>query len=223
MFIIPCKFDKENPIIIDCVNAIIQHHPDAKIAVIDSDSEDRGYKNDLDSKVIFYDVHNKHYALEAYRIGFEDNKDEDFYYCMHDSLILQQNISFVEQDDLTVIRWWTCPPEPTDFDHDNGVSMSVWADEQMKVHVGYGFPEEHMGIFGPMFYCSNKVMTDLSNSGIFDILPNRKIESCTTERITGVVLTNLGYDVTKAIQGRMRELVAEYDETFVKKIHFFRM
>jgi hypothetical protein len=222
MFIIPCKFDKKNPIIFDCVNAIVNFHPNEKIVVVDSHSSDRGYKNDLHSNAIFYDVKNKHYALEAYRIGFENNKDENFFYCIHDSLVLQTNISFVEEKDLTTIRWWSCPPEPTDFDNENGVYMSGWADEQMKAHLGYGFPEEHRGLFGPMFLCSNKVMNDVYHSGIFNILPNRKIESCTTERILAIVLTNLGYDVTNAIQGSMRKLTDEYDETFVKKYHYFR-
>lgn len=221
MFIIPCKFDKENPIIFDCIKAILEYHPNELIGVIDSDSKDKGYKNDLDSRVKFYDVANRHYALEAYRIGYEENLDQNFFYCIHDSLILQKNISFVENSDLTTVRWWNYPPIPFDID-ENGFDLSIWANEQMLVHVGYRIPDRYKGVFGPMFFSSNKVMSDLKESGIFNILPKRKFESCCTERILGIVLSSLGYDVTNSLQGEGGEVYAQYDETFVKKIHLFR-
>jgi hypothetical protein len=222
MFIIPCKFDKENPIIFECVQAITDHHPGDLIAIIDSDSEDKGYQKDFDSQVKFYDVKNRHYALEAYRIGYEDNQDENFFYCIHDSLIIQSNISFVEKSDFTTVRWWKSPPSVFDID-ENGFDLSIWANEQMQMHLGYQIPSEYKGVFGPMFFCSRKVMEDFKNSGLFNIRPKRKLESCATERIVGIVSSKLGYDVTNSIQHEGTDIHnAVYDETFVKKIHLFR-
>jgi hypothetical protein len=43
------------------------------------------------------------------------------------------------------------------------------------------------------------------------------------ERIAGIVLENLGYDVTNALQGSGGEIYGNYDETYMKKIHLLRM
>jgi hypothetical protein len=222
MFIIPCKFDKNNPIIFSCIDAIKRYHPDDEICVIDSNSSDTGYKNDLDKNVIFYDVKNNFYVLEAYNIAYQDNRDKKFFYCIHDSLILQSNISFVENSNLTTIRWWNSPPVQFGSNED-GSDLSIWANEQLVTYLGYPIPSVYKGVFGPMFLCSYKVLEALERSGIFNIKPKNKYELCAMERIIGIVLTELGYDVTNSLQGEGGELFDIYDETYVKKIHLERM
>lgn len=222
MFIIPCKFDKNYPVIFECINSILNFHPEEKIVLVDSFSEDRGYFNDLDKSVEIYDAENKHYALEAYRIGYVNNQNEDFYYCIHDSLILKNNIDFVKQKELTTIRWWDCPPVPMgrgSKDED----LTIWADQQLRQHVGFGVPFSYKGIFGPMFLASQNAMKKFYQSGIFNILPNDKYQSCATERLAGIVFGSLGYDVTNSLQGPMGDFYGSYDETFVQKKHLLRM
>jgi len=222
MFVIPCKFNEKNPIIFACVEAIRKYHPGEKIFVIDSNSTDIGYRNDLDSSVFFVDAKNINYQLEAYHIAFKDNSKEDFFYCIHDSLILQRNISFVEKSDLTTVRWWSSPPVNMGWD-ESGRDLSIWANEEMEKHLGYSMPLEYKGIFGSMLFASNKVFQDLSKSGVFNILARDKYESCAVERIVGIVLSNLGYDVTNSLQGEGGDLFSVYDETFVQKIHLERL
>jgi len=221
MFVIACKFSKENPIIFECVDAIKRYHPYDSICVVDSGSEDKSYFADLDKSVIVIDANNKHFCLEAYKVAFETFPETKFFYNIHDSLILQKNISFVEQNDLTTVRYWSDPPVGIGFDYD-GSSLAEWANFEMNLHLGYSIPGEYYGVFGPMFMCRNSVMKRLIASGFFNIKPITKFHSCATERICGIVLGKLGYDVTNSIQGYGGEVFGQYDETNVKKIHLSR-
>jgi hypothetical protein len=222
LFIIPCKFDSNYPVIFECIDSIMRFHPNEKIVIVDSDSNDKSYFQDIDSSVVIYDVENRHYALEAYNIGYKNNPEEDFYYCIHDSLVLKDNIDFVKSSKLTTIRWWDSPPVPIGRDA-NDNDLSVWADSVMRESLGYGIPGIYKGVFGPMMLCQNQVMKDLSDCGFFNILPNNKHESCATERILGMVLQNLGYDVTNSLQGVMGDFYGSYDERYVKKNYLLRM
>jgi hypothetical protein len=222
LFIIPCKFDSNYPVIFECIDSIMRFHPNEKIVIVDSDSNDKSYFQDIDSSVVIYDVENRHYALEAYNIGYKNNPEEDFYYCIHDSLVLKDNIDFVKSSKLTTIRWWDSPPVPIGRDA-NDNDLSVWADSVMRESVGYGVPGIYKGVFGPMMLCQDQVMKDLSDCGFFNILPNNKYESCATERILGMVLGELGYDVTNSLQGPMGDFYGSYDETYVKKNYLLRM
>lgn len=222
MFIVPCKFDPNYPVIFECIESIIRFHPGEKIVIVDSDSDDKSYFKDIDSSVTVYDVQNMHYALEGYNIGYKNNPEEDFYYCIHDSLVLKDNIDFVKQKPLTTIRWWDSPPVAMGRDS-NDEDLTVWANVKMKEHMGYEVPFSYKGVFGPMMLSSNKVMQDLKDSGVFNIVPDDKYQSCATERILGIALGNLGYDVTNSLQGPMGDFYGSYDETYVKKNYLLRM
>jgi hypothetical protein len=221
MFVIACKFDKNRPIIFECVESIKRHLPNAAICVVDSASEDKGYFNDLDSFIHILDADNRFFAMEAYRIAYREFPNEKFFYNIHDSLIIENDISFVEIEDLRTIRWWSYPPVEMGWDTD-GRNISEWANEQMIEHLGYGVPSEYKGIFGPMFMCKREVMDNLHNTGIFNILPTTKNHSCATERICGIVLGKLGYNVENSFQGYGGEIYDSYDETKVRKVHLLR-
>jgi len=221
MFVIACKFDENNPIIFECVNAITTHHPGEEICIVDSGSDNKSYFQKLPSSIHILDANNLNYSLEAYRIAYEHFPNTEYFYFIHDSLIIQQNISFVKNDNLKTIRYWSYPPVEMGWDYD-GSRISDWANNQMLTHLGYGVPDEYYGIFGPMFMCHRKVMDELVESGLFNIKPTTKNQSCATERICGIVLNKLGYDVRNSFQGYGGEIYDKYDETFVKKIHLLR-
>jgi hypothetical protein len=196
--------------------------PNEKIAVVDSDSEDKSYFNFLDDDIIIHDIQNKNYTLEAFFQAYIRNPDEDFFYNIHDSIIIQSDLSFIKDKELTVMRYWDSPPVPMGRDK-NDNDLVDWANPIMIDNLGYGVPGFYKGIFGPIFMCSRKVMDDMSHAGFFNIKPEDKWQACAMERITGIVLENLGYDVTNALQGPGGEINAKYDETYIKKIHLLRM
>lgn len=219
-FIIPCRFDPARPIIFQCVARIKEHHPDAKIVVVDSSSPDKAYLNDLNCDYI--DADNVNYSTIGHYIGWQAYPNEDFYYFLFDSLFVNSSLAKFKDNPLTVIRYFNTPPTGWGWDQD-GRSLSIWAAYQMFHHMAMVMPQEFTGILGPMWMCNNAVMTRLEKLGFFKIKPTNKYEACAVERIAGMALTRLGYDLTNcSLQGEMFDFFGEYDNTYVEKVHMAR-
>lgn len=223
MFIIPCRFDPERPIIFECVSRIKKYHPNDKITVVDSDSIDKSYIQTLRNvfDVIVLDVQNRNYATAGYYIGFSEYSDEEFYYMIHDSLLLNRNISHIETNDFTTVRHFRTPDTGWGWDQD-GVNLSEWADIQMQLHMNMRVWNQFTGILGPMFMAKNVVIKKLIDSGFFKILPENKYHLCAMERIAGMALQHCGYDPSNSFQGEMFDFFAKYDETYVEKVFQLR-
>lgn len=222
MFIIPCKYDPLRPIIFECVRRIKKHHPNELIVIVDSDSEDTSYFTELQGKDIYvYDARNQNYGVNAFRLAYEMFPDEDEYYCIYDSLFLNQSLHQFTDNSFTAIRHFNTPPTGWGWDGD-GVSLYEWAKIQIAEKLGREIPNEFTGILGPMWICNNQVMRDLSTSGVFNILPEDKYQLCAMERIMGIVLQWLGYDPQNSIQGEMFGFFDPYDETYVTKVNMAR-
>lgn len=222
MFIIPCKYDPERPIIFECVDRIQKYHPDSKIVVVDSDSIDKTYMDKLeDIGVHTINAQNRNYATAGYLIGYSAFDSEDFYYMIHDSLLLNQNISYVEADDFTTIRHFFTPHTGWGAD-ESGVNLSEWSDIQMTQHMGMSVWDRFTGVLGPMFLAKNIVVRRLIDSGFFNILPETKYHLCAMERIAGMALEHCGYDPSNSFQGEMWDFYGQYDETFVEKVFQLR-
>ena len=133
MFIVPCRYISEEPIIFECITSIKQYHPYDKIVVVDSDSSDRSYFDTLrtDFGVEVLDVHNVSYAPGAFRIGYEHYPDEDFYYCIHDSMLVRGSMKQFEVNPLTVLRYFCSPPTSMGDDVD-GSDLKIWANEKLQ-------------------------------------------------------------------------------------------
>lgn len=223
MFIIPCKFDPERPIIFECVERIQKFHPGEEIVVVDSDSNDKTYLERLekDFSVNVIDACNRNYATAGYFIGFSAFDNHNFYYMIHDSLLLNRNINHVEYDDFTTVRHFFTPDTGWGWDQD-GIILSEWSDTQMRQHMGMPVWNRFTGILGPMFMAKNDVVKSLVKSGFFNILPETKYHLCAMERIAGIALEHCGYDPSNSLQGEMWDFFGNYDETFVEKVFQLR-
>ena len=102
MFVIPCKYNSKFPFIIELVKSIRKFHLTEKIVVVDSDSEDKSYFDILNQyDVIIEDVNNKNWMVGAYWYAFKKFPDEEFYYFMHDSMRVKDNLdNLKEKGDL---------------------------------------------------------------------------------------------------------------------------
>ncbi len=202
IWVIACKFDPERPVIFDCVRSIREHHPDDPIDVIDSNSDDPSYLRSLfaDFAVFGHDSRNRNYALGAYRWAQRETEN-DFYACIHDSLVVNQNLHHLEAEPLTTVRYFRSPPNPWGAD-DTGTDIGMWGADQAREHMGLDI---------------------LHQLGLFDIKPSSKFEQQGTERLAGIALTHLGYDVKNSLQGEMHGFFDAYDATFVEKRHLDRV
>lgn len=226
MFVIPCKFNPDNPIIFECVESIRKYHPDHKIIVVDSNSDDLSYFDKLETEypdIYLYEARNNHYATNGHYLGYKYfDPVFDFYYMIHDSLILKNRIDHVEDWPLTTVRYFNSPPTPMGWDA-SGDDLYDWAWPQVMNHMNFSIPPTYKGVFGPMFFCQRHVMEELEKLGLFEILPKDKYQMCAMERIVGIALQRLGYDPAEhSLQGEMVDFFGSYDETYVKKVHLTR-
>jgi len=221
MFVIPCKYSEQNPIIFECVSRIKQYQPEERILIVDSASEDKSYFNCLED-VEIADINNVNYGTNAFKYALDNYPEEQFFYCIYDSLLLHNSLEHLKLNPLTVIRHFCSPPTGIGWNAD-GTSLSVWANRQMHVHMGIGLPDTYTGVMGPMLMCDRSVLENLSDLGFFSILPTNKYELCAMERILGCALYHLGCKIEEnSLQGEMVDFFGQYDNTYVEKVNMAR-
>ena len=75
MFVIPCKYTSKSPII-ECVKSIRRHYPNDLIVVVDSDSDDKSYFEEVGKyDAIVEDVSNKNFVNGALWHCFKKYKE----------------------------------------------------------------------------------------------------------------------------------------------------
>ena len=101
MFVIPCKYaqgttidDIKKSYVMNSVSAIRTHHPDEKILVVDSDSDDVSYLKHLEKipNVIAVDFKNKNYLDGAIWCAFDNFPDEKWYCLLQDTITIKHNL-----------------------------------------------------------------------------------------------------------------------------------
>lgn len=194
LFVIPSKHDPTRPLAAECADRVRAHHPAADILIVE----------------------NKHYTQGAYAMA---PTGYDHYYLIQDSLML--NAPIPAPDPLITVRWFGDPPHPWGWDA-NGNDLRGWGAAQL-AKLGIGCPDRYRGVFGPMWACTGEVMDALTGIGFWSILPVDKYEQCALERVTGIVLAHLGYDVRVSLQGEHHGHFDAYDETVVTKLDMARM
>lgn len=216
--VIPCKFDRIRPVVVECVRRLREHNPEVDVLVVDSDSEDQTYFAEVLALGATVTVlGNRNYASGAYAWAYRtsEQRDADEFWLLADSLMV--NAPIKTTGDLTTVRWFQ---NSWGWDED-GTPLQVWGGEQL-ARLGLPLPGQFRGVFGPMWFCTRQVMVDLEDIGYFDLLPTTKCEQSALERVTGIVLEHLGYDVTNSLQGQHVDHFGAYDESVVAKLNMAR-
>lgn len=187
MFVIPCKYNSQFPFVIQLVESIRNFHSIEKIVVVDSDSKDKSYFDALKSyDVIVEDVSNKQWMVGAYWHTYKKYPDEHFYFFLHDSMIVKDNLDYLKEFDLTILMH---------FDRMVG-NFNTWAD-LITSNSKYEYTFNGNGCYGPIFFCKNKVMKRMLEMGADKFLPNNKAETGYCEGCYGFFLEEQGYDLKK--------------------------
>ncbi len=222
LFVVPCYYDPARPVIHECVRRIRHHQPDAQILVVDSDSPDRSYFDDITARlrVPLADIHNRQYGLGAFAYAYR-NFYADFYYLIYDSLHLNASLVEFEAVDLTTVRHWPSGAHRWGSFAD-GSDLADWGKVQLD-KIGVPYTEDYTGLMGPMWFSPRHVLDEMDALGFWDIDVPTKYELCGMERLTGIVLEHLGYDPAHSLQGIHTSHDAAYDETYVRKLDLGRM
>lgn len=209
-FVVPVKYDPANPVVVDCVASIREHHPDATVVVCDTGSDDTSYFRKIDCDIA--QRMPRPYPIAAYGWAYELLAGEDAFALIHDSLRL--NAPVPSPDPLLTVRYFETPPTGWGWDQ-HGSPLEEWAAKVCK----FDLPDTFAGVFGPMWFCKRQVLDDLAALGLFDIDVADKWQLCAMERIVGIALEHCGYDPRQSIQGEMRGFHDPYDESVVAKCH----
>lgn len=190
MFIISTKNQNKLNYCVTLVDDIRKYHETELICIVDSDSEDKSYFEELRNfkNIVICDVGNKYYCIGAYWYAYNMFPNEEFYYCFHDTLRVKANLDNYKTKDFTTLF---------SFDRNTlDVEMKKWCTEKLK-QIGRAYKAEinDLGIYGPIWMCKNWVMKSMLEQNFNLILPQSKAQLEAMERISGYFFEDLGLNI----------------------------
>lgn len=210
----------------EAVSSAREFMPDEMVLVIDSASSERYPASDLRG-AFHCRAGNKHYATGAFWDAYTEHivvPDSDFFYLLHDSCLITDDLTDLRARDVTAVRWWPAAAEGGWGVDSAGVGLHHWGQVQWAEHIGLPFPKRFQGCFGPMLACQRHVLDEVHDLGLHRIKATDKWEACAMERLWGAALNLLGYDLADgALQGEMGSFHGEYDTSRIDKRHGERM
>lgn len=206
MFVIACRYNSKYPNVINLVDQILNYHPNEKIVVVDSDSDDKSYFQTLQRKgVVIEDIKNKNRELGAYWHAFKKYPHEDHYFFLHDSMKLKGSLEKYTKKELTLLNYF----------HRKNDILDRWGKEVEK-KTPFKYKKDGLGCYGPIFFCKGSVMEKLRENKVDTVLPSNKIEGWYTERVYGFFFEELGYNLKEvSLYGDVVENEMKYNSAFV--------
>src|SRR5665213_1544418 len=131
LWVIPCKFDPERPVIYECIDSIQRTHDKPNILVVDSASDSKEYFDFCaDRGVRVADIENIGYATGAHAWAFAHYPNVSFFNLIFDSVIINGNLDHLQEQPLTTLRHW--PSSMHDWGWDSrGDHLSIWGGLQL--------------------------------------------------------------------------------------------
>jgi hypothetical protein len=195
MFIIPCKYTKKSNIF-ELIESINKFHPNEKILICDSESDDKSYLDNFSKyENIEKSFENKGYVDSAIWKAYNDYPEEDFFFIIHDSMLLYRNLDSYKNFDFTSYMHF-------DGFFDNPEQKNYIKNNIEKTN--FEFREHFTGLFGITFFCKRFILDSLKKKGLDKIIPSNKNQMCGSERIWGMCLEQIGIDI------KMSSVVGEY-------------
>jgi hypothetical protein len=192
MFIIPCKYVEGKSQVKTCIDSIHKHHPEEKIVVVDSFSDDESYIEEV-SKIPNVSVlgeKNNNYIVGALWKTYESFPDEHHYVLIHDSMIINKPLTkFLEDDQTYSFLYFIQEPQARDqpvierFVGPNYIHTPGWP---------------MVGVFGTACILKNDLMKKFIKNNLHQtFLPINKDECMVSERAIGVLFSLEGIDFIK--------------------------
>ena len=192
MFIVPCKYVKDLSEIKKCVESISTHHPEEKIVVVDSFSDDMSYIEDITKipNVIALEKQNKNYIIGALWKAYEAYPDEHHYVLIHDSMFINKPLTkFLENDQSYSFMHFVQEPQVRDQPVIDRFVGPGYAHTP-------GYPM--VGIFGTACIIKDNLMKRFIDNNLHQtFLPINKDECMVSERAIGVLFNLEGIDPTQ--------------------------
>ena len=193
MIVFPCKYDPRYPMIQKAVASAKKWMPHERILVVDSNSEDRSYVDEVfELGAESYQAGNENYETGAWWFAYENYPGEWFYYFVHDSCEFLHSMHWVK--DYEVSTFMSLPG----WSHAGQVHVD-WGQKHI-INSDYAFMVEGFSLcFGSMMFIQRSLLNKLHDKGFHKILPSDKIGSCSMERLWGIALAQEGFPTIPTI------------------------
>jgi len=197
LFSIVCKCieQKHKQDLIRCVNSIRKFHPQNPIVIVDSDSPDKSYMDEIKStvnNVHIEDISNTGYETGAMWHVYENYPHYETIVFLQDSMELTRSLDEFEDSQLKVINlhnnWFGALPQDREFAQ----------KELPKTNYQYREDNFKMVQFNSMII-KRTILDTLKENGLNKVIPTNKFGSCAMERILGIVLTDMGLTTPDSI------------------------
>jgi hypothetical protein len=199
MFVIACKWIEDSEIL-QLIESIKNHQPNETIVVVDSDSENKKYFDDIKDRVIIEDISNKNYLEGALWYCYEKYKDEDFFYLVQDSMILKRNLEELKNFEVTYFTSF-----PYHYNMQYGNNMKTYCAEIIKQKTKYEYKTPKLAVFGSVVFVKRSFLDKLKLKGFDNVLPKNKMEMESLERIWAIIIEQEGYQMENIILVRSEE------------------
>lgn len=218
MFGFSCNYS-QNSLINQCVDSILKYHPDDKIVITDSQSENKSYyKQYIDCEnIIILDNINKNRQVGSFEIIYDHFPNESYYVMIHDSLFFKKSIQkFLDSSEEFISFMYF----PETFNNETkNFCVNVFDNTPYQVpNVG----TQINASFGPLFIIKNSLIKKIKdNNLLIKLKSNSKLEDQYFERIIGIWAEQEGYSPEKNnMEGnclsRWGEIVSDNLEYFTK-------
>lgn len=226
MFTLSCKYIQQSPIL-ECINSIKKYHPNEKIIIVDSKSEDKSYFDFFkdDSQIIIFDEKNEYRQPGSFEIIYTTFPNESYYVMIHDSMILKKSIQkFL--DSPSEFYSFLYFPETTPSEGD--IHMEYYRKIFSKT--SYYPPNSNspiIGSFGTTGIIKNSLMKKFYEKGLLSAMkPEDKWADQQYERILGMCASQEGCCPKEySIEGNFLERINDVNNDnldYVKKVFFTR-
>lgn len=213
MIVIPCKY-VDVDYITPLVKSIRESGNNDMICVVDSDSTDKTYFSKIQPyNVIIEDISNRNYIDGAVWHCYTKYKDIDYFYFLHDSMIVNENLEPIKRNYFTAF----CYGEIIHWDSETQKNYCIDSINSLGYSVTEKDFENIPGLFGITFFCKREVLDELWDLGLHKILPSNKEQMCGSERIWPYFLWKIGIDVR--ISNLRNFWIYDQKTNYISKIH----
>lgn len=196
MFVIPCKYISSCKIK-ECIASIKYYHPDDKIVIVDSCSDDKSYLNEFINikNISILDACNKNYVIGALWSAYKYFPSESFYVLLHDSIILKKTIpsNYILDDNFYTFMYFNEKVEKKNTPH---------YEYYLKFfkNSNYRIPEPNNiinGCFGTLGIFKQNILKNFIQNGLANLYPESKFECNMYERLLGICATQENFNPCK--------------------------
>lgn len=222
MFLFSCKYVSNSPVQ-QTVDSILKFHPEEKIVIVDSQSEDKEYYklfSDYQNVEVLYDC-NKHRVPGAFFEVCKRYPNEPYYVNIQDCVIMKKSIQkFIDSDDKFISFMyffdWMHQKNREEYQYAESV-LSNTKYESILPQPSQNF----YGCFGPLYIIKNSLMKKIMSTGVLEKMKSTcKMHDEMGERLFGLIAEYEGYPPQEYnIEGDYKE---KHSQVLSDELEYFK-